>query len=1529
MVGRGRPSSRRGVRLLAPAALAVLLSVVSANPAVVPTDASDRSPIVGGGATRDGGHRHGIARKREAGTGAKQLSDGGQVPDRDLFSAGREYRSPGDVRKVVVYEPADPAGVPGFEPLWSGPGFVVGTTRSEPTRIPGEIEVRDDMNLVRLANATFDSTVGEPLVPEGLAASLKESSAGDNSRFLALVQAPGPLHDAWFRRLVEAGAEPVSYIPENAYVVLVDRGAYERLGELQRLGQLQYRGPYHPYYAVEPSLLDDGGPAPTGILVPDSPEGYAAIRAVGGDTTSSEVVHVGTMLATIVELEPRRALELAKRLPVLRVEKLPPLRAHDEKPAQWAAGARTSDRSDATGPGYLTWYASKGFGGDPGFAIEIADSGLSNLPGYLHPDFRGPAGFSRVVAAYDYTGTGVADTDGHGTAVAGLAAGRNSGTGPNVEDSAGYNYGIGIDPEARLVVSKNMTAASGSFAIDYLTRGPQAAYRAGARISNNSWGTSGDVISSYTIYSALYDSYTRDVLPDPGEQQMAFVFAAGNEGPSPSTVGSPANAKNVIAVGANENNRPGWIDRCDQVLGDFDLPADNADNMNDLLSFSSRGPTADWRLKPELVAPGHHVTAPLAADGVCPGSGLPSIPGYTAASGTSFAAPQVTGALGLVARWFKKNGWKDPSPAMLKAYVTTGTQRLSGTGTSTQFPYYDQGFGALALDPILTDAVIPLIDQSVVFSDTGQIFETALTVHDTAKPVVVTLAWSDAPGNSAGAAYVNDLDLEVVAGGQTYRSSPGSGEFTTPGGASDTRTNLERVKLPPGTSGSIKVRVRAKNIAGDGVFHNNDFTDQDFALVVSNLGAATLLSLDSFALTDLGDGNGRVGNPEPFEARATIRNFGSSAAESVTATLESLVPGVTFARDSATFGSIQSGGTSTNSLPFKGSYAGDCSTGIALVLRVWSEAASFAFNLVLPTDPRYEARYADTAVEVPDGSTGEIPLVFQGPGQIQRAMVTVSVGHPEIGELEFSVVSPQGREVLLASGRGWGNTTGMFTFFDGAYQPASLIGSPVDPAFGEYRPEQSLGQLNGYPAAGTWKVRVRDRVFSGGAPAGRFWAAIHVVYGCIQPRCTTRPTPPASAAYLAEGATAGAFDTWVLVANPSSTRAVTACVTFLTDSGPVAGPVVRLAPLSRQSIAADSWVQSYDVATVVEGFDGAVLAERAMYSWQPGLVGAHAVKGSTELARSWFLAEGATSGPFETWVLVANPSATETANVSVTYLTDSGPRSGPIFAVGPQQRRSVRVDDTVDTYHVSTLVTSTGAAVIAERATYASGEGRTGATASPGARFTASEWFLAEGATSGPFETWILIANPSDSQQAQARVELMTQSGVAQQVELVVPPRSRRTVRADDYVDSYDVSTRVTSTGATVVAERAMYLSASSLGSGAASGEGVTSPGAEWFAVEGATAGGFETWVLIANPGSTTVQVNVQFLSTGGIAASTSRSIPPRSRLSVRADDYIDSFDVATRVRVQGSGSVIVERATYTPGSLTGDSTASPAARTG
>jgi Tol biopolymer transport system component len=287
---------------------------------------------------------------------------------------------------------------------------------------------------------------------------------------------------------------------------------------------------------------------------------------------------------------------------------------------------------------------------------------------------------------------------------------------------------------------------------------------------------------------------------------------------------------------------------------------------------------------------------------------------------------------------------------------------------------------------------------------------------------------------------------------------------------------------------------------------------------------------------------------------------------------------------------------------------------------------------------------------------------------------------------------------------------------------------------------------------------------------------------------TETAAPAASTTwYLAEGSTVVDFNLFYLLQNPQPTP-VDATIRFLRPSG---DPIVKtqtLPPNSRTTIyvnEADPALAESDVSGVIEA-SAPIVVERAMYANRPNQPFAlgHAAKGVTEPSTHWFLAEGATGGFFDLYVLIANPS-TSAAKVEVRFLKPDGSVVPQSYTLAPQTRFSIYVDSVpglADT-SVATLVTSTNdVPVIVERAMYWPGgffdyyEGHSSA----GTTTTATRWALAEGEEGGPdhAQTFVLIANTSD-QPGQVRIRRLRDvatAGDAEPIVLDLQPNSRTTV---------------------------------------------------------------------------------------------------------------------------------------------------------
>jgi len=389
--------------------------------------------------------------------------------------------------------------------------------------------------------------------------------------------------------------------------------------------------------------------------------------------------------------------------------------------------------------------------------------------------------------------------------------------------------------------------------------------------------------------------------------------------------------------------------------------------------------------------------------------------------------------------------------------------------------------------------------------------------------------------------------------------------------------------------------------------------------------------------------------------------------------------------------------------------------------------------------------------------------------------------------------------------------------------------------------------------------------------------------------------------YLAEGCTAGGFETWVLVQNPDPSLTAHVSLDFMTSKGEVKGPGVDLGPNSRNTFNVADYVPAeYNVSTMVSSTTG-VVAERAVYAYQR-TVGTDSI-GAPAPATNWYLAEGCTRGGFETWVLVQNPNPTP-ARVALKYMTDTGPLTGPAVSVPGSSRVTFNVANTVpNRWSVSTEVSS-DVPVIAERAEY--GNNRAWGHDSVGATAPATGWYLAEGCTNDGFETWVLVQNPNPAP-ASVTLTYMTDLGPVPGPTATIPANSRQTFNVADYVpNTWSVSTQVSS-DQPVIAERAMYGNNRTWGTDSI-GSSTASP--TWYLAEGCTNTGFESWVLVQNPNDHPVQVTLTYMTPAGPIDGPSQALAAHSRQTFNVADTVPwEWQVSTKV--VATAPVIAERAMY------------------
>ncbi len=662
--------------------------------------------------------------------------------------------------------------------------------------------------LIRLKRLTFDPLQPPPDLP---------APAGESG--LYIVQFSGPVRPAWKEQVLALGARLYDYIPDFAFLAWLEEGMVEQVGGLRAV---RWVGPYLPAWRISPEL--DGRSGRQKVVIQTLPDAdlaplLADLTALGSTITAQTTNSVSRYLYAEVDLTHLKSLAGRPEVTWIGLYHPPRLlndaaRGVMQVQPVWDMGLR--------GAGQI---------------VAVADTGLDcGDISCLNADLAG-----RVDAILSYSGDWANDDcTGHGTHVSGSVLGNGS--------NSGGQY-AGVAPEAHLVFQELEFSMWGFLPWDTclltgLSVGIptilQDAYDYGARIHSNSWGAA--VAGDYDDFAQQVDDWAWN------RKDMTILFAAGNSGVDANNDGvvdldsmaSPGTAKDCITVGASENNKPVPAPNPDSgTWADFGFTADpiagdnTADEPYGMAAFSSRGPTDDDRIKPDLTAPGTWIASVRSIYARYDGWGNPIDANYMYMGGTSMATPLTAGAAALVRDYYNDvAGQANPSSALIKATLINGAFDMTpgqyGQGQYLEIPPRPnnvEGWGRVDLQHSLfpdaprtwwfDDHTAGLsTGEQVTYSDGP---DTPLYVTDSGEPLRVTLVWTDYPGAvSANPTLVNDLDLEVIA--------PDGTHYYGNGLQWDRRNNVEGVDIDSPLLGAYTVIVHAYNVPQ---------SVQPYALIVS------------------------------------------------------------------------------------------------------------------------------------------------------------------------------------------------------------------------------------------------------------------------------------------------------------------------------------------------------------------------------------------------------------------------------------------------------------------------------------------------------------------------------------------------------------------------------------------------------------------------------------------------------------------------------------------------------------------------
>ena len=709
--------------------------------------------------------------------------------------------------------------MPGSRKIWSFSLLLLAALR------PG-LAARDDSRIA-LRSGIIDTRGPQPEIPEALRAR-PEGAAADE---IVLVKFPAPPTASQIAALEAASLRVYAYLPHYAWLVRMPAG-----GALPAKLGASWSGPYHPLYKISPEIAA----VAAGGSKSQTVESYRPVMLqVYPDADLEEVV------GKIRDLGVRGIVGFRRNPFFSRIRLLlsPAGIAALREPL---AGLRDVFWIDLEGRRTLlndttVWIAQSGLAGGEatplfsrglqgqGQTVGVLDTGVDPDACYFRDPVRGlPAinacdggtavdASQRKVLAVDFLwsndcagGIGAADWDshGHGTHVAGTVAGDD------LAHLLVHDGGDGMAPGARLIIQDggvrtDSCADLPGIGCPVVDLNPifQQAYSQGARLHTNSWGDNENaaVQNNYSAASQDVDEFMWN------HKDFLIFFAAGNSGPDTGSVSSPSTAKSAVSVGATQR----------------------AESAGSMARFSSCGPTADGRIKPEITMPGVGIlSARNDANAETDNCGVIS------SSGTSMASPGAAGMTALIRQYYTE-GWYPtgkrtrarrlvPSAALLRATLVSSAVNMAG---DQAIPANCQGWGRVQLDRALYFAGQA---RKLWVKDDAAPFATGSASQDrtysfkiaAGEPLKVTLAWTDFPSTPAASVNLNnDLDL-IVTGpvGTVWRGNVFAEGASATGGGADRLNTLEQVLLATPAAGTYKVTVRSFNVPNG---------PQPFALVVT------------------------------------------------------------------------------------------------------------------------------------------------------------------------------------------------------------------------------------------------------------------------------------------------------------------------------------------------------------------------------------------------------------------------------------------------------------------------------------------------------------------------------------------------------------------------------------------------------------------------------------------------------------------------------------------------------------------------
>ncbi|KAM0345792.1 hypothetical protein ACHAPU_006145 [Fusarium lateritium] len=607
----------------------------------------------------------------------------------------------------------------------------------------------------------------DPSAPRvaSLSVSSLADTADDESRNFICLQSGEPLTRTQKAELQEHRVQFQKYLGGNAWLCRYDPDDMEKLRHLPSVSRVF---PVKADYKISPALkagndADTGGKKTIDVVmhelsIDSAGELAARISDVTGISMDEMSLRHGDSIVRL-QVDKQQLHQIAKIEDVGSIDKVQNLKLYNNL----ARGILRSDfklnDTNFQGQGQTITVADTGF--DSGSKSKVHDAFKHRVVGLV------PIGRKKETD----------DVDGHGTHVCGSALGDGKS-----ESMGGVIQGAA--PQAELVVQALLTdlidigdgtkqrVLFGNTDKDLAYLLTNAYEDHSSRIHTNSWGP---VWDEFTRTQAPYGNGSTQLDDFVWKHQdLVVCFAAGNDGREETSeagagqVGGQSAAKNCITVGSCDNTRPSK----DESFVAFDERGKLEGNPSHISSFSSRGPSAEGRIKPEVVAPGSMILS--ARSHKAPQEeffGVSKDEDWMFLTGTSMATPLVAGCVAALREHLTKQRVQRPSAALIKALLVNGAVDL---GKSVA----EQGFGRVDLSNSIFDA--SAVDkgflEDVLYNEDDRDFvkKDLVLKHpslDKGSPVTLkaTLVYMD----QAGEFLQNNFNLVIHSGGKKRHGNKG------------------------------------------------------------------------------------------------------------------------------------------------------------------------------------------------------------------------------------------------------------------------------------------------------------------------------------------------------------------------------------------------------------------------------------------------------------------------------------------------------------------------------------------------------------------------------------------------------------------------------------------------------------------------------------------------------------------------------------------------------------------------------------